>query len=205
MEAVMSTTPTDHSFIGELTNFVKFLQSLWGTLAAITILFPLSNQLFGVVLLPESSILIPIDVYTPLATISCLILVLVIFGRRNYIYSSSVFNTPRDDTGIRGEDDGMISEWHRRHQEEWDRHRREEQREWDRRSITRRSVVYFVIGFLSIVLYFIARGYVSFASDALLNAFVAESLSLVFYSAGFAFITASFTLLGLMEFVADRD
>lgn len=39
----------EHSFLGELRDFLQFLKSLWGLLAGIAMLFPLANALIAVV------------------------------------------------------------------------------------------------------------------------------------------------------------
>ena len=74
------------SFIQELREFLRFLRSLWGLLASISVLFPLSNVLVTV---------IPIDdggnpfqdlspgVVTTLTTLTCIFLTFATFGRRS--------------------------------------------------------------------------------------------------------------------------
>jgi hypothetical protein len=74
------------SFLQELREFLQFLRSLWGLLASISVLFPLSNVLVGV---------IPIDgggnpfqnlspgVVTTLTTLTCIFLTFATFGRRS--------------------------------------------------------------------------------------------------------------------------
>jgi hypothetical protein len=74
------------SFLQELREFLQFLRSLWGLLAGISVLFPLSNVLLGV---------IPIDgggnpfqnlspsVVTTLTTLTCIFLTFATFGRRS--------------------------------------------------------------------------------------------------------------------------
>ena len=74
------------SFLQELREFLAFLRSLWGLLAGITVLFPLSNLLITV---------IPIDdggnpfqnlsprVVTALTMVTCIFLTFATFGRRH--------------------------------------------------------------------------------------------------------------------------
>lgn len=45
----MTSLRKGNIFIEEFKEFVSFLQSLWGILASISILFPLSNILFKVI------------------------------------------------------------------------------------------------------------------------------------------------------------
>jgi hypothetical protein len=74
------------SFLEELRDFLAFLRSLWGLLAGISVLFPLSNVLISV---------IPIDgggnpfqniapsTVTTLTTLSCIFTTFATFGRRS--------------------------------------------------------------------------------------------------------------------------
>jgi hypothetical protein len=74
------------SFLQELRDFLRFLRSLWGLLATISVLFPLSNVLVTV---------IPIEgggnpfqnlspaVVTTLTTLTCIFLTFATFGRRS--------------------------------------------------------------------------------------------------------------------------
>ncbi len=85
----MSTTQPHSSFLGKFTDFVKFLQTLWGILAGISVLFPLSNVL--VKLIPMNNIydvppgglsrLSP-ALLTALATVATLFVILVTFRQR---------------------------------------------------------------------------------------------------------------------------
>ena len=73
------------SFLDELRDFLAFLSSLWGLLAGISVLFPLSNVLVSI---------IPIDgggqpfqdldpaIVTTLTTLSCISITFATFGRR---------------------------------------------------------------------------------------------------------------------------
>lgn len=74
------------SFLDELRDFLAFLSSLWGLLAGISVLFPLSNVLVSI---------IPIEgggqpfqdldpsIVTTLTTLSCIFTTFATFGRRN--------------------------------------------------------------------------------------------------------------------------
>jgi hypothetical protein len=70
----------------ELKQFTKFLQSLWGALAGISVLFPLSNVLTKVIPLaqwPEGGfVYFNPTLVTTISTVTCLLIILWIFGHR---------------------------------------------------------------------------------------------------------------------------
>src|SRR5512142_2738652 len=78
-----------NSFLGEFTDFVKFLQTLWGILPGISVLFPLSTVVLK--LIPTGNIyddppgglayLTP-ALITALATVATLFVILVTFRQR---------------------------------------------------------------------------------------------------------------------------
>jgi hypothetical protein len=86
----MSPDNARNAFINEFTDFVKFLQTLWGILAGISVLFPLSNVLVKVI--PMSNIyddppgglayLTP-TLITTLSTIATLFIILITFRQRD--------------------------------------------------------------------------------------------------------------------------
>jgi hypothetical protein len=74
------------SFLQELRDFLRFLGSLWGLLASISVLFPLSNVLVTVI--PIESGGNPFQnlspgVVTTLTTLTCIFLTFATFGRRS--------------------------------------------------------------------------------------------------------------------------
>lgn len=81
-----AVVPAGQPFLQELRDFLRFLRSLWGLLAGISVLFPLSNVLVTV---------IPIEgggnpfqnlspgVVTTLTTLTCIFLTFATFGRRS--------------------------------------------------------------------------------------------------------------------------
>lgn len=82
----MNNSQQEVTSIDELKQFTKFLQSLWATLAGISVLFPLSNVLAKVIPLaqwPEGGFAYfnPILV-TTISTVTCLFIILWTFGRR---------------------------------------------------------------------------------------------------------------------------
>lgn len=72
-------------FLAELREFLRFLASLWGILAAVSVFFPLSNLLTEVVPLGTSGK--PFQNLSPslvavLTTLTCIFLTFATFGRR---------------------------------------------------------------------------------------------------------------------------
>lgn len=74
-----------YSFLRELRDFLQFLRSLWGVLAGISVLFPLSNAFFTVVPLADGQRpfqnLAP-SVVTVITMTTCVFLTFATFGRR---------------------------------------------------------------------------------------------------------------------------
>ena len=74
------------AFLQELREFLQFLRSLWGLLAGISVLFPLSNTLVGVIPLGDPQK--PFQNLSPgvvavLATLTCIFVTFATFGRRD--------------------------------------------------------------------------------------------------------------------------
>lgn len=76
------------AFLEEFRRFVDFLQSLWGILAGISMLFPLSNSLAQVIPLATweggGLIYLSPQVVTSMATLTCLFVLLWTFGQRQH-------------------------------------------------------------------------------------------------------------------------
>jgi len=74
------------AFLDELREFLRFLRSLWGVLAGISILFPLSNVFFTVIPIADGGNpfqnLSP-NVVTATTMLTCIFLTFATFGRRN--------------------------------------------------------------------------------------------------------------------------
>ncbi|MBA2537395.1 MAG: hypothetical protein H0V20_08205, partial [Actinobacteria bacterium] len=72
-------------FLEELRDFLAFLRSLWGLLAGISVLFPLSNVLFSVIPLEGGGNpfqnLSP-GIVTALTMLTCIFLTFATFGQR---------------------------------------------------------------------------------------------------------------------------
>jgi hypothetical protein len=73
------------SFLEELRDFLAFLRSLWGLLAAISVFFPMSNVLATVIPIDDGGNpfqnISPATV-TTLTTLSCIFITFATFGRR---------------------------------------------------------------------------------------------------------------------------
>ena len=84
----MADTDQGSSFLKEFKDFLAFLQNLWGILAGISVLFPLSNLLLRLIPLKtfdyQEGVLVWFSpgLFTTLTTLVSLFLVLWIFGQR---------------------------------------------------------------------------------------------------------------------------
>ena len=80
-------------FLADFKRFVEFLQGLWGILAGISTLFPLSNTFLKVVPLaswPEGGFAyFSPGVVSAVATLICLFVILWTFGQRQRLVSVS--------------------------------------------------------------------------------------------------------------------
>jgi len=84
----MANADQGSSFLQEFKDFLAFLQNLWGILAGISVLFPLSNLLLRLIPLKtfdyQEGVLVWFSpgLFTTLTTLVSLFLVLWIFGQR---------------------------------------------------------------------------------------------------------------------------
>lgn len=86
MQVGWEVSVAEHRFLGELREFLRFLSSLWGILAGISLLFPLSNVLAKVI--PVSDAGRPFEdlssaIVTSVTTVTCLFVTFATFGRRD--------------------------------------------------------------------------------------------------------------------------
>jgi hypothetical protein len=84
----MSTSNKGSAFIDEFREFITFLQSLWGILAGISVLFPLSNSLIEVIPLAQkldtpTYEFINSNQVTAVTTLIALFVIIWTFGRRH--------------------------------------------------------------------------------------------------------------------------
>src|SRR5512135_3000164 len=93
-EGLMSPDAKPNAFISEFTDFVKFLQTLWGILAGISVLFPLSNVLLKLIPManiyddpPGGLAYLSPALITTLSTIATLFVILVTFRQRDALHT----------------------------------------------------------------------------------------------------------------------
>ena len=84
----MNSPKSKIGYLGELKEFLTFLKNLWGILASISIFFPLSNVLLGIIPLRAYGDDGVFDLITPaliltLTTVFTLFVVLITFAGRN--------------------------------------------------------------------------------------------------------------------------
>jgi hypothetical protein len=85
----MSPDAARNAFIDQFTDFLKFLQTLWGILAGISVLFPLSNVLLKIIPMgniyddpPGGLAYLDPALITTLSTVATLFVILVTFRQR---------------------------------------------------------------------------------------------------------------------------
>lgn len=86
--------------IAEFRDFVAFLSSLWGSLAGLSVVFPLSNVLANVIPLASSEddgafVRLSPAVVTTVSTISVLFSILWLFGQRRELTTTAVIRQQR--------------------------------------------------------------------------------------------------------------
>jgi hypothetical protein len=80
-----------HAFLRDLREFLRFLQSLWGILAGVSLLFPLSNVFFDVLPIhekyrPFNNLSAP--AVTAVTVVTCLFITFATFGQRQQFRSA---------------------------------------------------------------------------------------------------------------------
>ena len=167
----MATSNQGTTFLKEFKDFTTFLQNLWGILAGISVLFPLSNAL---------ALLIPLEtfdkegalvwfspaLFTTLATLVSLFLILWTFGQRRK------FQSPR---GIS----------------------RSQRQAWLSFAIGLAAlIVYLAVYYFILTSVYDVLGWES----ADVRRLIGEVPLLILYAAFFALITRAFVLLGMGEY-----
>ncbi|HUH96082.1 MAG TPA: hypothetical protein VLZ89_01910 [Anaerolineales bacterium] len=101
----MSTNDQGSAFLSEFKDFVKFLQSLWGILAGVSVFFPLSNILIKAVPLaslqddpPGALEFLSPALITALATVGTLFIVLQTFRQRAQLRTRRLRNAIEHQT-----------------------------------------------------------------------------------------------------------
>ena len=169
----MSTANPQSSFLGEFTDFVKFLQTLWGVLAGISVLFPLSNVLLK--LIPTGNIyddppgglsyLTPAQI-TTLATVATLFVILITFRQRRGLRTRRQRDMAQRQAWI-AFGAGLLA-----------------------------LLLYFVVYF-GIYTVFYAPLQINGGDPLRL---IGDFLLLIFYGAFFALLTRAFMMLGMLEY-----
>lgn len=94
-EVIMDGGKQGTAFLEQFRDFLRFLQSLWGLLGSISVLFPLSNAFTKLIPLENMAndgsyrILSP-DLITALATLVTLFVILDTFSKRTLIFGSAL-------------------------------------------------------------------------------------------------------------------
>lgn len=161
--------------ITELKEFIYFLQTLWGILAGVSVLFPLSNALIKIIPLgkwPDEGALkyFSSEQVTVITMLICLFVMFHIFSKRRL----------------------LKAEW------ENDQERRMQQNSVISFFLGILALfIYFSITHLDFYYYF------GWTSDDPIYVFV-DILFLIFYSAFFGLVTRAFVLLGMIEFLSEQ-
>lgn len=167
----MNSSGPGIAFLKEFKDFIAFLQNLWGILAGISVLFPLSNAFLKIIpleVLDEDGLLVFFSphLFTTIATLVSLFLILWTFGQRSKIKSSAG-----------------------RAKTQW--------QAWLSFGVGISSlVIYIVIYFL---ISNIAYDVLGWESDDV-RRLVGEVILLIFYCLFFSLMTRAFMLLGMVEF-----
>lgn len=166
---------TAPGFLADFKSFVKFLHGLWGILAGVSALFPLSNTLRKVIPLanwPEGGLAyFSPGVVSSVTTLICLFVILWTFGQRQ-----KFGNRTREQVTRRA---------------------------WQTFLLGSIALVLYLLMHYAIRenFYFVVLGWDS--GD--LRRIFGDILLLVIYSAWFAMITRAFVLLGLIEFLGLKE
>ena len=169
----MSPDNTHNAFLGEFTDFAKFLQTLWGILAGISVFFPLSNVLLRII--PMSNIyddppggLSYLDpaLITTLSTVATLFVILITFRQRG-------------DLRTRKQRDAV------------------QQQAWIAFGIGLLGLLLYLIVYFGIYTSFYDPFQINGGDPRRL---IGDFLLLIFYGAFFATLTRAFVLLGMLEY-----
>jgi hypothetical protein len=169
----MTSSKKGTSFLKDFKDFVVFLQSLWGILAGISVLFPLSNVLIGLIPLgwiyddPGGALgYFSPELITALTTLITLFIILWTFGHRD------VFKTKKERHSIRRKGsisfiDGLVA-----------------------------LMIYLVLNFTIYDLLY----YPFEMSNMDAPLWLGDIFVLITYSSFFSLVTRAFMLLGMIEY-----
>ena len=169
----MSPDAAHNPFIDEFTDFVKFLQTLWGILAGISVFFPLSNVLFKIIPMgnvysdpPGGLAYLDPTLITTLSTIATLFVILVTFRQRDNLRTRKQQNTTQ-------------------------------QQAWIAFGVGLLGLLLYLIVYFGIYPTFYAP-FKMWTGDP--RRLIGDLLLLIFYGAFFSMITRAFVLLGMLEY-----
>jgi len=169
----MNQTKANKGFIGEFQDFFKFLQSLWGILAGISVFFPLSNILLKAIPLgymqdepPGALEFLSPTLITTLVTISTLFIILQTFRQRNNL------RTRRQQNSI-------------------------QRQAWIAFGLGILALLLYLIVYFGIYTLFYAPLGI-WGGDP--RRLIGDILLLLFYGAFFSLFTRAFVLLGMIEY-----
>jgi len=171
----MNNSQEEVTSIDELKQFTKFLQSLWATLAGISVLFPLSNVLTKVIPLaqwPEGGLaLISPTLVTAISTVTCLFIILWTFGRRQQFANAKRRRLIRRESALSFVVGGI-------------------------------GLIVYLIGHYAVVqnFYYVAFNWASTDPRQVFG----DLLLLIAYCVFFAFMTRAFMLLGMLEYYGSK-
>ncbi len=169
----MSSDATRNAFIDQFTDFLKFLQTLWGILAGISVFFPLSNVLIKIIPMnniyddpPGGLAYLDPALITALSTVATLFVILLTFRQRDSLRTRKQQSTIQQQAWIAFAV-GFLG-----------------------------LLLYLVVYFGIYTAFYDPLGIMGGDPRRLIGDF----LLLVFYGAFFAMITRAFVLLGMLEF-----
>jgi hypothetical protein len=171
----MNNSQEEVTSIDELKQFTKFLQSLWATLASISVLFPLSNVLAKVIPLaqwPEGGFAyFNPTLVTAISTMTCLFIILWTFGRRQQFANDKRRRLIRRESALSFVVGGI-------------------------------GLIVYLIGHYAVTqdFYYIVFNW---ASTDMRRVF-GDLLLLIAYCVFFAFMTRAFMLLGMLEYYGSK-
>lgn len=169
--------------ITEFKEFTSFLQTLWGILAGVSVLFPLSNALIKIIPLGEWPDEGALKYFSPeqvtvVTMLICLFVMFHIFCKRRLLKA------------------------------EWEMSQKEFKGISFEKRMQQNSVISFFLGILALLVYFSIthmdfHSLFGWTSDDPIFVFV-DILFLIFYSAFFGLVTRAFVLLGMTEYLSEQ-
>ena len=171
----MNNSQEEITSIDELKQFTKFLQSLWATLAGISVLFPLSNVLAKVIPLaqwPEGGFaFFSPTLVTAISTVTCLFIILWTFGRRQQFANAKRRRLIKRESALSFVVGGI-------------------------------GLIVYLIGHYAVVqnFYYVVFNWASTDPRQVFG----DLLMLIAYCVFFAFMTRAFMLLGMLEYYGTK-